>query len=64
MPFRVVQAVHLAVIALSVGRAKDFARILSLLESGSVTRQEIGLLAARHDLSAPWRQFETRFPHE
>ena len=64
VPFRVVRAVHLAVIALSVGRAKDFTRILSLLESGSVTRQEIGLLAARHGLSAAWRQFETRFPHE
>jgi len=64
VPFRVVQAVHLAVIALSVGRAKNFARILSLLESGSVTRQEIGPLAARHGLSAAWRQFETRFPHE
>ena len=63
-PFRVVRAVYLAVIALSVGRAKDFTRILSLLESGSVTRQEIGQLAARHGLSAAWRQFETRFPHE
>jgi hypothetical protein len=64
VPFRVVKAVHLAVIALSVGRAKDFARILALLESDSVTRQEIGLVAARHDLSGAWRQFETRFPHE
>ena len=64
VPLRVVQAVHLAVIALSVGRAKDFTRILSLLESGSVTRQEIGLLAARHGLSAAWRQFEARFPNE
>jgi hypothetical protein len=64
VPFRVVRAVHLAVIALSVGRAKDFTRILSLLESGSVTRQEIGLLAARHGLSVAWRQFEARFPNE
>jgi hypothetical protein len=64
VPFRVVRAVHLAVIALSVGRAKDFTRILSLLESDSVTRQEIGLLAARHGLSAAWRQFEARFPDE
>ena len=64
VPFRVVRAVHLAVIALSVGRAKDFTRILSLLESGSVTRQEVGLLAAQHGLSAAWRQFETRFPDE
>ena len=64
VPFRVVRAVYLAVIALSVGRAEDFTRILSLLESGSVTRKEIGLLAAQHGLSAAWRQFETRFPNE
>jgi hypothetical protein len=64
VPFRVVRAAHLAVIALSVGRAKDFTRILSLLESGSVTRQEIGLLAARHGLSEAWWQFAARFPHE
>ncbi len=64
VPFRVVRAVYLAVIALSVGRAKDLTRILSLLESGSVTRQEIGLLAARHGLSDAWRQFEARFPNE
>lgn len=61
VPLRVVQAVYLAVIALSVGRAKDFARILSLLEAGSVTRQEIGQLAARHELAAAWRKFEARF---
>jgi hypothetical protein len=64
VPFRVVRAVYLAVLALSVGRAKDFTRILSLLESGSVTRPEIEVLAARHSLSAAWRQFEARFPHE
>lgn len=61
VPLRVVQAAYLAVIALSVGRAKDFARILSLLESGSVTRKEVGELAARHELSAAWRKFEKRF---
>jgi hypothetical protein len=38
VPFRVVGANYLAVIALSVGRAKDLARILALLESESVTR--------------------------
>ena len=61
VPFRVVQAVYLAVIALSVGRAKDFTRILALLESGSVTRQQVGQLAAQHELSAAWRRFENRF---
>jgi len=64
LPLRVVGADHLAVIALSVGRAKDFARILALLESGSVTRDAIGALAARHGLGDAWRRFETRFPSE
>jgi hypothetical protein len=64
VPLRVVGAAHLAVIALSVGRAKDFARILALLESGSVTRQEVGLIAARHGLAAAWERFEARFPHD
>ena len=64
VPFRVVQAAHLAVIALSVGRAKDFTRILSLLESGTVTRQEIRQLADRHGISNSWRKFEGRFLDE
>jgi hypothetical protein len=64
VPLRVVGAAHLAAIALSVGRAKDFARVLALLESGSVTREEIRLLAARHGLAAAWEGFEARFPRE
>ena len=50
VPCRVVRAAHLAVIALSVGRAKDFTRILSLLESGATNPQEIERLADRHGL--------------
>ena len=61
VPFRVVRADYLAVIALSVGRAKDSARILALLESDSVSREEIERLAVRHDLSEAWRRFERRF---
>ena len=64
VPFRVVQAAHLAVIALSVGRAKDFTRILSLLESGAVTRQELRQLADRHGMSESWQKFERRFLDE
>jgi hypothetical protein len=64
VPLRVVGAAHLAVIALSVGRAKDFARILALLESGSVTRDAIEQLATRHGLAAAWERFEGRFPRE
>jgi hypothetical protein len=62
VPLRVVQAVHLAVIALSVGRAKDFARILALLESESVTRGEIARLAGAHGLEEAWHAFDARFP--
>ena len=61
VPFRVVGANYLAVIALSVGRAKDLTRILALLESESVTRQQIAGLAARHGLSEAWKRFESRF---
>jgi hypothetical protein len=64
VPLRVVRADHLAVIALSVGRAKDLTRILSLLESGAVTRGDIGRLAARHGMSEAWERFEVRFPGE
>lgn len=60
-PLRVVRADYLAVIALSVGRAKDFTRILALLESGSVSADGIAELAARHGLSAAWQRFRTRF---
>ena len=48
VPFRVVRADYLAVIALSVGRAKDLTRILALLEAESVTPAEIAGLAQRH----------------
>ena len=61
IPFQVVRADHLAVIALSVGRPKDFARILALLESGSVSREEIRRLAEGHGLREAWNRFEARF---
>jgi hypothetical protein len=64
VPFRVVRAEHLAVIALSVGRAKDFTRILALLESGSVSREAINRLAGRHGLAEAWKRFEARFLNE
>jgi hypothetical protein len=63
-PVRVVSARHLAVIALSVGRAKDHARVLSLLEAGAVSRADIESLAARHGLRPRWEAFTGRFPDE
>ncbi len=64
VPLCVVRADHLAVIALSVGRAKDYARILGLLESGSVSREQVARLAARHSLADAWRRFEAKFLNE
>lgn len=61
VPIRVVGAVHLGVIALSVGRPKDFARILALLESGAVTLEQMENVAERHGLSAALRRFRTKF---
>jgi hypothetical protein len=61
VPFRVVRADYLAAIALSVGRAKDQARVLALLESGSVTRTRIADLASRYRLAAEWQRFVARF---
>jgi hypothetical protein len=64
VPFRVVRPDYLAVIALSVGRAKDYARLLALLESASVGREEIARLAGRHGLTETWRRFERKFLDE
>ena len=60
VPMRVVRAEYLAVIALSVGRAKDLTRILALLESKSVTHESIGELARRHGLGEAWIKFQKR----
>ena len=64
VPLRVVRVDYLAVIALSVRRGKDYARILALLESLSVTREQISQLASKHGLSQAWQQFEMRFSNE
>ena len=61
VPFRVVQAVHLAAIALSVGRPKDLIRVLALLESGSVDRQALAQMAKRHGLTEAWDRFQRKF---
>lgn len=61
VPLRVVRADHLAVIALSVGRGKDHARILALLEAKAVTAETVAELAARHGLAEAWTMSETRF---
>ena len=61
---RVVSALYLAVIALEVGRAKDFARILSLIESGATNSNAIATLAGKYNLNQHWVRFKDRFLDE
>jgi hypothetical protein len=58
---RVVRADYLAVIALDTGRAKDYERVLALLESGRTSRERVEALALRHGLGEAWRRFAKRF---
>lgn len=60
-PLRVVRADYLAVIALSVGRAKDLARVLALREAGAVTNGQIAELAGQHGFALAWKTFLERF---
>ena len=61
VPVRVVSAIHLAVIALSVGRPKDHLRILALIESKAVSEKALQERAAQHNLTARWSAFKRRF---
>ena len=61
VPLRVVRADYLAIIALSVGRAKDFVRILALLENNSVKSNDIEKLARNFGLQAKWLSFKEKF---
>lgn len=61
VPLHVVRADYLAVIALSVGRAKDLARVLALREAEAVRDEQISDLACRHGLTAEWKRFLERF---
>jgi hypothetical protein len=64
VPLRVVRADYLAVLALSVGRAKDFARILALIESGSVTPVRLEELSLAYGLYDAWIRYKARFMDE
>lgn len=64
IPLRVISAVHLAAIALSVGRPKDLLRIHSLLDAQAVTIESLEVLALRHGLSSQWKQFKNKFLHD
>jgi hypothetical protein len=61
VPLRVIRADYLCVIALSVGRAKDMARVLALLEAEAVQEEDIVRIATEHRLLDKWTAFKEKF---
>lgn len=49
--------------AVTTGRAKDYARVVALLESGAANREHVERLCAEHGLTPAWKRFKTRFLH-
>ncbi len=58
---RVMTAEHLVAIALQTGRAKDAARILQFIESGTLDADRLDAILQRHGLVARWEQFGDKF---
>jgi hypothetical protein len=57
----VMTAEHLVALALQLGRAKDFARILQFIDAGVLDTAKLDQILTRHDLLAKWEQFGDRF---
>jgi hypothetical protein len=64
VPLKVVSAEWLTLMALKTGRAKDYARMLALMESNAVTREKITQMSAENDLAEQWTRFEENFLNE
>ncbi len=58
---RVFTAEHLAAIALQTGRAKDKARLLQFIETGSLDTARFQDIISRHELIGAWKRFEKQF---
>lgn len=58
---RVMTAEHLVAIALQTGRAKDAARVLQFIESGSLDVDRLDGILRRHGLVAKWEEFGDKF---
>lgn len=57
----VMTAEHLVALAIKLGRAKDFARIVQFIESGVIKPGKLDGILSRHRLLAKWREFERKF---
>jgi hypothetical protein len=54
-------AEHLVAVALRLGRAKDFARILQFIEAGVLETDTLKQILGRHELLEQWAKFNDRF---
>jgi hypothetical protein len=61
VPARVFTAEHLAAIALQTGRAKDKARLLQFIESGTLDAASFQDILTRHALTERWARFQQQF---
>ncbi len=57
----VMQAEHLMAIALQTSRGKDFARLVTFMESGVGDEVKLRDILKRHDLIAKWQRFEQNY---
>jgi hypothetical protein len=53
----VMTAEHLVALALQLGRAKDFARILQFIEAGVLDASKLDQILTRYALLEKWDQF-------
>jgi hypothetical protein len=58
---RVMTAEHLTAIALEIGRAKDHARIVQFVESGTLDADRLDGILKRHGLVEKWERFGDKF---
>ncbi len=63
-PARVFSAEYLAAIALQTGRAKDKARLLQFVESGTLDAATFHDILTRHGLTERWAEFQRQFLSE
>jgi hypothetical protein len=57
----VMRAEHLVALALRTGRAKDYARIIQFVESGTVDTDRLKTVLARFQLLRAWDQFRRKY---
>jgi hypothetical protein len=57
----VMTAEHLVALALQLGRAKDFSRILQFIEAGALDAAKLDQIIARHGLLAKWERFGDKY---